>query len=187
MKSFSRKKSPRLLASVISAAMLLSFLADCQNGEAPDSSETPVPTSTESATQSTSTSSAPLTTPAPEEDEPSKLLENRVRTGNGLVTNIEAVKTDGKCIPVDAEFRLTASADVPAEEIRSRLHISPETDFSVTKETDGTYLLQSAEPFSERQLVKLAAADENGDVIDSWAFQTTEAFQIKSTYPADGA
>lgn len=187
MKSFSRRKSPRLLASVISAAMLLSFLTGCQSGESPDSSETSVPTSTESTSESTSTSSAPQTTPAPKEDETSKLLENRVRTGNGLVTDIEAVKTDGKCIPTDAEFRLTASADVPAEEIRSRLRISPETDFSVTKETDGTYLLQSAEPFSEGQLVKLAAADENGDIRDSWAFQTTEAFQVKSTYPADGA
>lgn len=190
MKSLSRRKSPRLLASVISAAMLLSFLAGCQTAETPESSETSAPTSTESISESTSApasaSSAPLTTPAPEE-EPPKLLENRVRTGNGLVTNIEAVQTDGKCIPTDAEFRLTATADVPAEEIRSRLRISPETDFSVTKESDGTYLLQSAEPFSEGQLVKLAAADENGDIRDSWAFQTTEAFQVKSTYPADGA
>ncbi len=188
MKSFSRRRSPRLLASVISAVMLLSFLTGCQSDESPDSSETSAPTSAESISESTSvsTSSAPQTTSAPK-DESSKLLENRVRTGNDLVTNIKAVKTDGKCIPTNAEFRLTASADVPAEEIRSRLRISPETDFSVTKETDGTYLLQSAEPFSEGQLVKLAAADENGDIRDSWAFQTTEAFQIKSTYPADGA
>lgn len=188
MKSFSRRKPPRLLASVISAAMLLSFLTGCQTDETPDSSEPSVPTSTESTSEPASTSSAPLTTPdSQEDDEPSVLLENRVRTGNGLVTDIEAIKTDGKCIPTDAEFRLTASADVSAEEIRSRLRISPETDFTVTKESGGTYLLQSAEPFSEGQLVKLAAADENGDVRDSWAFQTTEAFQIKSTYPADGA
>lgn len=192
MKIFSRKRSPRLLASVISAAMLLSFLTGCQKGETPDGTETSVPTSTESTSESTSasvsTSSASQAAPAPEgDDEPSVLLENRVRTGNGLVTDIEALKTDGKCIPTDAEFRLTASADVSAEEIRSRLRISPETDFTVTKESDGTYLLQSAEPFSEGQLVKLAAADENGDIRDSWAFQTTEAFRIKSTYPADGA
>lgn len=190
MKSLPRKKSSRLLASVISAAMLLSFLSGCQNGEMSDGSEVSAAASTESASETTSVSAAtaPQTSPAPEgNEEPSTLLKNRVRTGSGLVTDIEAVKTDGKCIPVDSEFRLTASADVPAEEIRSRLRISPETDFGLTKEPDGTYLLRSAEPFSEGQLVKLVVTDENGDVRDSWAFQTTEAFRIKSTYPADGA
>lgn len=84
-------------------------------------------------------------------------------------------------------FRLTASADVSAEAIRSRLQISPETDFSVTREADGNYLLRCEKPFSEGQLVKLAAADENGDIRDNWAFQTAEPFRIKSTYPDNGA
>lgn len=187
MKIFSRKRTMRLLASVISAAMLLSFITGCQNGEAPESSETSETTTAEVASESVSTS-APQTASAPQEEaDPYKLLENRVRTGNGLVTNIEAVKTDGKCILTDSEFRLTSAADVSAEELRSRLRISPETDFSVTKETDGTYLLRSAEPFPDGQLIKLAAADENGDIRDSWAFQTKEEFKIKSTYPADGS
>lgn len=188
MKSFSRKRTARLLASVISAAMLLSFLTSCQNGGVPDETSDTTTAEVTSEPASAAAASASQTPSAPtEEDEPYKMLENRVRTGNGLVTNIEAVKTDGKCILTDSEFRLTSSGDVSAEEIRSRLRMTPETDFSVTKEADGTYLLRSAQPLPDGRVIKLAAADENGDIRDSWAFQTKEDFKIKSTYPADGS
>ncbi|MDE6133680.1 MAG: Ig-like domain-containing protein, partial [Oscillospiraceae bacterium] len=71
--------------------------------------------------------------------------------------------------------------------IKSRISMSPETEFNIVKEKSNTYLLSSAKPLPEGSLVKLAAADEKGDLRDSWAFQTTEKFRIKSVYPADGS
>lgn len=145
-----------------------------------------------SQTSATSASAAESISAASEKQSESgektslKLLENRERKENGLITEVEALSFDGKCIKTDSEFRITASKDVSPEEIRSRISISPVTEFSVAKEKSNTYLLTGSKPLPEGCLVKLAAADEKGDIRDSWAFQTTEKFKIKSVYPADG-
>lgn len=178
--SFSKPK--RILAAILSAVMLTSALTGCKKGsEASEVSETSSVSASETA------SAAALEQPEAESEKSFKLLEKRERIENGLITAVEALSTDGKCITTDSEFRITSSEDVSPEEIKSRISMSPETDFSIVKEKSSTYLLSSAKPLPEGSLVRLAAADEKGDVRDSWAFQTTEKFKIKSVYPADGS
>lgn len=176
-------KSKRILAFILSALMLTSAFSGCKNGA--EASETVSESSSVSVSE---TASAALQKKSDAEPEKSlKLLENRRRISNGLITEVEALSAEGKCITLDSEFRITASEDVSPEEIKSRISMSPETDFSIIKEKSNTYLLSSAKPFAEGSLIKLAAADEKGDVRDSWAFQTTEKFRVKSVYPADGS
>lgn len=180
-RNFFEKK--RILALFVSALMLTSAFTGCKKDtNDPKASQT----STGSSSVSESTSAASEKQTESEEKTSLKLLGNRERKENGLITEVEALSFDGKCIKTDCEFRITASKDVSPEEIKSRISISPESEFSVAKEKSNTYLLTGAKPLPEGSLVKLAAADEKGDVRDSWAFQTTEKFKIKSVYPADG-
>ncbi len=179
-------KSKRMLAFVLSAVMLTTVFSGCKNGtEASDVSETSSVSASETVSETASAAAEKKSGAEPEKS--FKLLENRSRVSNGLITEVEALSAEGKCIALDSEFRITASEDVSPEEIKSRISMSPETEFSIVKEKSSTYLLSSAKPFAEGSLVKLAAADEKGDVRDSWAFQTTEKFRIKSVYPDDGS
>lgn len=177
---FSRSK--RILAAALSVLMLTSVLSGCEKDAV--------------VSQDTETFQAPVSENASETVSDASQgsaggtfdpLENRGRIRNGLITAVEALSIDGKCITTDSDFRITASEDVSAEEIKSRISMSPATEFSIVREDSGTYLLSSAEPLPEGSLVKLAAADEKGDIRDSWAFQTTEKFRVKSVYPADGS
>ncbi len=170
--------SKRILAFALSAIMLTSVLSGCDNGsEAPESTETYMVSDSEEA------SSSAIYQPGAETGNGLRLLRERI--SNGLITEVEALAEEGKCIAADSAFRITASEDVSPEEIKSRISISPEMQFSIEKEQSGTYLLNSAEPMPEGSIVKLAVADEKGDIWDSWAFQTAEKFKIKSVYPAD--
>ncbi|MDE6595610.1 MAG: hypothetical protein K2K44_06335, partial [Oscillospiraceae bacterium] len=159
-------KSKRVLAFALSAIMLMSAFSGCKKGSEASSSEDP-----ETSSVASETVSAASQKQSDEELGKSfKLLENRERIGNGLITEVEALSEEGKCITVDSEFRITASEDVSPEEIKSRISMYPETEFSIIKEKSSTYLLSSAKPFAEGSLVRLAAADEKGDVRDSWSF-----------------
>lgn len=182
MKKSISVKPKRILAFVLSALMLTSAFAGCEKG-----AEASVTSETSSVSVSETASAAAEKQPDAEPEKSLKLLENRERIENGLITEVEALSAEGKCITTDSEFRITASEDVSPEEIKSRISVFPETEFSITKEKSNTYLLNSAKPLPEGSLVKLAAADEKGDIRDSWAFQTTEKFKVKSVYPADGS
>ncbi|MDE7195328.1 MAG: Ig-like domain-containing protein [Oscillospiraceae bacterium] len=174
-------RSKRILAAALSALMLTSLVSGCEKSaelsQDPETFQASVPENISETVSAVSGLS----------DSSFKLLENRGRIENGLITAVEALSVNGKCIATDSGFRITASEDVSAEEIKSRISMSPEMEFSIVKEKSGTYLLSSAKPLPEGILVKLAAADEKGDVRDSWAFQTTEKFRVKSVYPADGS
>lgn len=174
-------KSKRILAFTLSAAMLVSAFSGCKKGiEASEETDISVSSVSETASDTAQKSSEKNS------EKSFKLLENRERIENGLITEVEAVSMEGKCAAVNSDFRITASEDVSPEEIKSRLKISPEGEFNIIKEKSGTYLLSSAKPLPEGSLVKLEASDANGDVRDSWAFQTAEEFKVKSVYPADG-
>lgn len=182
MKKSISAKPKRILAFVLSALMLTSAFAGCEKG-----TEASVTLETSSVSVSETASAAAEKQPDAEPEKSLKLLENRERIENGLITEVEALSAEGKCITTDSEFRITASEDVSPEEIKSRISVFPETEFSIVKEKSSTYLLNSAKPLPEGSLVKLAAADEKGDIRDSWAFQTAEKFKVKSVYPADGS
>lgn len=177
-------KFRRIIAFSLSAVMLTSILSGCEKGaEVFESSET----STSAAAVSETASAAAEKSSVSEPEKVLKLLENRERISNGLITKVEALALEGKCVAANSEFRITASEDVSPEEIQSRISLSPEMDFSIIKEKSGSYLLKGKSSLPEGSILKLAAADEKGDIRDSWAFQTAEKFKVKSVYPADGS
>lgn len=129
--------SKRIIAGVLSALMLTSVISGCEKDAA--------------VSQDTETFQAPVSENVSETvSDVSQGASggtfdplNRSRIRNGLITAVEALFTDGKCITTDCDFRITASEDVSAEEIKSRISMSPATEFSIVRENSGTYLLSS--------------------------------------------
>lgn len=175
----------RILAVILSAAMLPAVFSGCKDGEEIDSGGTE--TTASSAAPETTATTTTSAVNAAESPKSLTLLKNRERLGNGLITNVEALSEEGKCIALDSGFRITASRDASTEEIMSRISMYPERELSIVKEAECKYLLTGGKPLPEGSLVKVAVSDEKGDVRDSWAFQTTESFRVKSVYPADGS
>ena len=110
--------SKRVLAFALSAIMMTSVLSGCDNSsEDPESTETYIVSGSEEAF------SEAMYQPGAESENSLKLLHERI--SNGLITGVEALATEGKCIAADSAFRITASEDVSPEEIKSRISISP--------------------------------------------------------------
>ncbi len=177
------KRKNRLLAAVLALAMTFSVISGCDNSGVMISSSEPSSEAGTSVSQQSTTSQAGTDTP--DENEPSVVLTDRGRADNGLITKVEALSLDGKCVNTDTQFRVTTNADVAPEELKKRLGVSGISDFTVEKESEKNYLIRPETLLAEGSIVKLQAADDKGDFVDSWAFQTAESFKIKSTYPAD--
>ncbi len=173
----------RIIAVLVSVGIMTTALSGCDNsGITITSSESAASTS---GTAAEGTSTTPVDIDIPDDREPAHQLADRLRSENGLVTDIEALSLDGKCITTDTKFRVSTKENVSEEELRSRLDISTLSDIIVEKESECSYLVRSSSLFPEGSIIQLKAADAKGDFVDSWAFQTAERFKIKSTYPAD--
>ena len=111
----------------------------------------------------------------------------RGRRRSGIVSDVSAVVTDGDSISPDSGFRITLAADVSEDTLRDRIRLSPESEFTLTRESESSYLLKTSAELAKGSLVKLAVEDSDGEVCDSWAFRTADSFTVTDTYPADGA
>ncbi len=132
--------------------------------------------------QQTTTAAEPVT-----EEEKVTILPDRIRAENGLVTDVVATELKGSCVAQNTAFRLVLNDGVSEEQLRKRITTYPEADFIITRENENSCILSTKEDLPEGTVVRVEVADENGNPCDSWAFQTTEPFKVKSTYPADDA
>ncbi len=144
--------------------------------------------STEPA-DTTAVTEAPATTATTSDDAVTAKMSlpfARERLRSDLISGIEAVGSDGGDIAADSEFRISLFKDVSEDELRSHLKLEPQNEFTLTRGTDGSYLLKADNSFDKGSMVRFTAEDDNGDVCDSWAFRTAEKFEISTTYPYDG-
>ncbi|MBP3855278.1 MAG: Ig-like domain-containing protein [Ruminiclostridium sp.] len=133
---------------------------------------------------------APTTSTAVPDDSSASEQENgydRVRPHSDIVSDVSAVTVSGGSIAPDSDLRISLSRDISEEELTERLVLSPKSEFTLTRETDSSYLLSAKSDFARGSLVKLAVTDDGGDVADSWAFRTADRFEVSSCYPSDGA
>ncbi len=90
-------------------------------------------------------------------------------------------------IGTDSRYRiLLGRYDYSAEELRTKLTISPGTDFSIEKQSGKNYLLtpRSVRP---NQVYSIQFNDPKQGVSYSWAFQTRKSFFVTRTLPRDQA
>ncbi len=135
------------------------------------------------------TEMADIVTPEPFEpfDEPNPYDTDARRASNGLISEITATDTEGGCVKTNTSFLIKSTRDVETDEIERRLSLPKDKEFELTKLSECEYRLSPREILGEGEIVKLGALGKYGDVLDSWAFQTTETFKVKSTYPEDGS
>ncbi|MBR5088856.1 MAG: hypothetical protein IK093_05470 [Ruminiclostridium sp.] len=108
----------------------------------------------------------------------------RERRRSDIVSDVSAVVPMGSDIAPDSDLRITLSKDVSEDELRERITLSPKSEFTLTRESDQSYLLSTGKGFGRGSLVKLAVSDNDGNVCDSWAFRTADKFAVASCYPA---
>lgn len=127
------------------------------------------------------------TTAAPEPAKESESILERTRLSNGVVDEIVPVETMNKRIAANTGFTLKLKNDVSItkDELKKRIKMVPESNFMLDENDDGTFVLKTDRSFDEGSVVSVGIADENGNVYDSWAFQTQENFRVLNTYPAD--
>lgn len=125
-------------------------------------------------------------TASPFETSPEPYEFTRERRKSDVISQVSAVTTSGGTIDPDSELLLTLNGDVSEDVLRSRIRLSPQSEFTLTHGENGTYLLKAENSFERGSLVKLAVADANGDICDSWAFRTADRFEVKSSYPRAG-
>ncbi len=185
-----RHSTKKLLSAFLSVSMLVTALSGCDydNWGTPTDDERTMPAETSTTPPENLPTQQTTTTAEPEiEKEAVTLLPERVKAENGLVTDVVATQLKGSCVAQNTSFRLILADGVSDEQLRERVTTYPEADFIITRENDNSCILSTEEELPEGTVVRVEVADENGNPCDSWAFQTTEPFKIKSTYPADDA
>lgn len=186
-----KNSTKKILSAFLSAAMLVTALSGCNSDKWDTSTDAERTMPSETSTtppKNLPTQQTAATTTAPEaEKEKITLLPERVRAENGLVTDVVATELKGNCVAQNTSFRLILADDVSDDQLKKRITTYPEADFVITRENDNSCILSTKDELPEGAVVRVEVADENGNPCDSWAFQTTEPFKVKSTYPANDA
>lgn len=183
-----RHSTKKLLSAFLSLSILITAFSGCDADKWDTSTgeERTMPAETSTTPPKSFPTQQTTTTPA-EEEEVIELLSNREKASNGLVTDITATEYKGSCVAQNTAFRMTLAGSVSEDELKKRISTYPEADFTIKRENNNSYILSTKEDLPEGTVVQIQVADENGSPCDSWAFQTTEPFKIKSTYPANGS
>ncbi|MBP5606054.1 MAG: Ig-like domain-containing protein, partial [Ruminiclostridium sp.] len=189
-----KKKPIFIAASVVTAAAVLAGVVFIPKltavpGVAPDMTEVTTALTTPPAATTTGSVS----------DEVKLITSGRVKPKSSIISNISAIASEedihsgvGKLklkeslVSSDAEFRITpADSSVDEDIIRKSIRISPDTDYTIKRDSDGSFLLKTNTLFARGSLIKLEVLDDNGDVENSWAFRTADDFRVSSVFPAN--
>lgn len=184
-----RKKSPLLIVTsvLVAAAAAVSGVVFIPKFLSNNGIDTAVPDQPAAITTTAATTPAETAAGAANESETGSRRKNtfsRERRRSDIVADVSAVTASDDSISPDSSLRIRLAADVSEETLRDRIKLSPESEFTLTRDNDRTYILKANKSFGNGTLVKLAVSDDDGDVCDSWAFRTADKFEVTSRYPA---
>lgn len=101
------------------------------------------------------------------------------------ITDISAELTNGDCLLLDSDFIITAT-NATVEMLTDGISISPEADYSITKEGEDTFRLSLSEKLLTNSSVTIKY-EENGAAVYERSFQTLRSLQVVKTSPEDNA
>lgn len=174
------KKLKKLQALLLAAALSAGLLSGCAKGN----------TAEETGASETAEASASVSEAVPktaEETVKPVYAERILPDSDSVVTSVTADSVTGSTISVNSTFSIVSRTNMEADELKNLLSISPEVPFELEKTEACTYTLRSTQTLPENTVTVLSVADENGDTAYKWAFQTEGSFEVRGTYPADGA
>ena len=106
---------------------------------------------------------------------------------NGTVNLIDTVVANsesGLGMKTNSTIKITTTEDVSVDEMRARVRLEPNGNYTVHKTGVCKYELRFREPLEKNALYNLQAI-YNGKVVYRWAFQTESAFAVTGAYPAN--
>lgn len=176
------KKANRMLALFTALLMTSGILGGCAGKSETPEESTISESSASSETSLTETSSSSETTV-------SAATEWKIPDTNDerLVTSVTADNMTGQLISTDSSFTVTASQDIPAENLKGLLSLSNDSGFTLERTAPCSYKLKSLESFPENSMAVLSLVNSEGQTDYKWAFQTEGDVKVSSTYPRDGS
>jgi len=90
-------------------------------------------------------------------------------------------------IDVNSGFIVSGDRSITKSVIENHIEFTPEIEYSISEQDDGTYLIKPLKPLEGNSIVNLSVKDDKGRKIKEWAYQTENDFKILSTFPLDGS
>jgi alpha-2-macroglobulin len=100
------------------------------------------------------------------------------------VAELTAQKSSGGVVDLDTGFLLAGLAGTPATELASHVTVKPALTLTTTTEADGRVRLTPAEPLTPGAVYQFTLTGDEGQTLDSWAFQARQPLRVVSTVPA---
>lgn len=92
--------------------------------------------------------------------------------------------TDENGIGADTGYHIILSDhQYTADELSSKITISPETEFSISKKAENEYTLTPLSSLKPKQVYSIDFSDKENSISYSWAFQTRDDFYVTATLP----
>ncbi len=104
-------------------------------------------------------------------------------TAYAPVAEISAQKASGGVVDLDSGFLLAGLAGTPASELASHVTVKPALELTATTEADGRVRLTPAEPLTPGAVYEFTLTGDQGETLDTWAFQARQPLRIVSTLP----
>ncbi len=101
-----------------------------------------------------------------------------------IVQSIEPTRTGVLGMNVNSDLKVVTTQNVPPAELKARLKVTPEVDYSVKKIASQTYELRFSKDLATNTVYTVAATYQDATVY-RWAFQTETVFGITATPLAD--
>ena len=100
------------------------------------------------------------------------------------VARLEATTESGGIVPADASFRLTSLDGTPAADLAARVVVEPVVNLRVVPDAHaGSVRLVPATPLVSGAVYRFSLHGSDGNLLDSWAFQTNQGVRVVSTVP----
>ena len=93
------------------------------------------------------------------------------------------MKVTGGVVDLDSGFVLAGLAGIPAKELVRHLSVRPALRLDTTPETDGRVRLTPAEPLTPGTVYRFTLAGDEGQTLDTWAFQARQPLRVVGTLP----
>ncbi|MEA2576465.1 MAG: alpha-2-macroglobulin, partial [Chloroflexota bacterium] len=99
------------------------------------------------------------------------------------VAELTALKATGGVVDLDSGFVLAGLAGIPAKELVRHLSVQPLLRLTAKPESDGRVRLTPAEPLTPGTVYRFTLAGDEGQTLDTWAFQARQPLRVVGTLP----
>jgi hypothetical protein len=109
--------------------------------------------------------------------------ETTIKGIQGELVNIVAQGESAGLIPIETRFDIQTTAGMSEATLKALLVMEPQIPMVVKKESDTLFSLTPESVLPKHTMIRFSF--KNQDRLAGWAFQTVDAFRIKSNYPAN--